>query len=565
MTHSMPCSEDIDSLMADVLHGTASASEVGRLEAMLVADATLRTRYLDQALLHAQLAATPVAAGVTGRTRLENEPLRLAEAARVKSATGGHPLPMAAGQLLRGGLVLLAAAAVLTLMVLPPQGFDQPATAPPQNAIGDGATVGGYDNRQLPAETVGLLTGRTTNTARPLLRTTLTAGDAANRLTTTSGAAVEVDTPGLFGLISGGSGALFRGGARARLSEPEQTYTIESGNLRVVDLGTEFRVNRVDDDHLAVTVLDGEVEVQSRVRLPLVHWSFADFTAETRASTDAVHGLRAVAGSAVKRTTGAVGGSVGFDNSPAAFLRVEGGTGEKVGTGLLSFSTGISIEALIVPAWNGEAFDYDEIWRKEDGNSRVLLSFQNDSEKNGFYSVPAVEPGPCLSFGLQLTQPGAGGPRYDELDLPLDGREGRPSLAELIDGQPHHVVATFDSFNGVKAIFIDGSLRFSHRYPEGSLIVSGGPAAAFIGSNRGGENFTGSIDELSLYAFALSPDEVADHHRRLLNGKPAVPEAAFAPAPQAASLSENRHWQAVTRLVAGESRIFNQRTGFPID
>ena len=63
----------------------------------------------------------------------------------------------------------------------------------------------------------------------------------------------------------------------------------------------------------------------------------------------------------------------------------------------------------------------------------------------------------------------------------------------------------------------------------------------------------------------LSPDEVADHHRRLLNGKPAVPEAAFAPTPQAASLSENRHWQAVTRLVAGESRIFNQRTGFPID
>lgn len=564
MTQSMPCSEDIDNLMADVLHGTASASEVGRLEAMLVADATLRARYLDQALLHAQLAATPVAAGVTGRTRLENEPLRLAEAARVKSATGGYPLPMAAGQLLRGGLVLLAAAAVLTLMVLPPQGFDQPATAPPQNAIGAVATAGGYDNRQLPAETVGLLTGRTTNTARPLLRTTLTAGDAANRLTTTSGAAVEVDVSGVFGLISGGSGALFRGGARARVNEPEQTYSIESGNLRVVDLGTEFRVNRIDDDHVAVTVLDGEVEVQSRVRLPLAHWSFDNLTSE-RTATDAVHGLKAVAASAVKPSAGQVGAAVHFDNSREAFLRVEGGTGEKVGTGLLSFSTGISIEALIVPAWNGEAFDYDEIWRKEDGNSRVLLSFQHDGEQNAAYSVPPVEPGPCLSFGLQLTQPGAGSPRYDELDMPLDGQEGRPSLAELTDGQPHHIVATFDSFNGVKAIFIDGSLRFSHRYPEGSLIVSGGPAAAFIGSNRGGENFTGSIDELSFYDFALSADEVAEHHRRLLDGKPAVPEAAFAPAPQAALLPENRHWQTVTRLVAGESRIFNQRLGLPVD
>lgn len=564
MTHSMPCSEDIDSLMADVLHGTASASEVGRLEAMLVADATLRARYLDQALLHAQLAATPLAAGVTGRTRLVTEKLVSAGAAAVGPATRPHPLPVAAGQLIRGGLVMLAAAAVLTLMVLPRRGFDQPAAAPPQNATGSAATAGGYDNRQLPAETVGLLTSQNTGSPHPLLRTTLTAGDAANRLTTTSGAAVEVDAPGLFGLISGGSGALFRGGARARVNEPEQTYSIESGNLRVVDLGTEFRVNRIDDDHVAVTVLDGEVEVQSRVRLPLAHWSFDNLTSD-RTATDAVHGLKAVAAAAVKPAAGRVGGAVSFDNSREAFLRVEGGTGEKVGTGLLSFSTGISIEALIVPAWSGRWFDYDEIWRKEDGNSRVLLSFQHDGEQNAAYSVPRVETGPCLSFGLQLTQPGAGGPRYDELDLPLDGREGRPSLAELTDGQPHHVVATFDSFTGVKAIFIDGSLRFSHRYPEGSLIVSGGPAAAFIGSNRGGENFTGSIDELSLYDFALSADEVADHHRRLFDGKPAVPEAALSPAPQAASLSENRHWQAVTRLVAGESRIFNQRTGFPID
>jgi len=565
MTCPAPAPDTVDGLIADVLHGTASAAEVSRLEIMLREQPELRSRYLDQALLHAQLAATPLAAGMSSGSRPISPELGHAETIPFGAATSGQPLPAFTGQLLRGGLVMLAAAAVLTLLVLPPRLIlNRPAGNRPQELDRSARTAGGYDNRQLPAETVGLLAGLPNGSPQPLLRTTLTAGDAANRLTTTSGAAVEVDAPGLFGLISGGTGALFRGGARARVTEPEQTYCIESGNLRVVDLGTEFRVNRIDDDHVAVTVLDGEVEVQSRVRLPLVHWSFDDL-ATGRTTTDAIHGLKAVAGAAVTSAAGKVGGAARFDNSREAFLRVEGGTGEKVGTGLLSFSTGLSIEALIVPAWNGTFFDYDEIWRKEDGNSRVLLSFQHDGQKNSAYSVPAVAAGPCLSFGLQLAIPGTKGPRYDELDLPLDGREGRPTLADLTDGQPHHVVASFDSFTGLKAIFIDGRLAFSHTYPEGSLIVSGGPQPAFIGSNRTHENFTGTIDELSLYDFALSADEVATHHRRLLAGKRAVPPAAKPSRPAFAPNAQGRNWHVVTRLVAGETRTFSRHLGQPVD
>ncbi len=555
----------VDGLMADVLHGTASAAEVDRLEIMLREQPELRSRYLDQALLHAQLAATPLAAGMSAQPRLIPKEHRHEGILPIGAAPRRQPLPAAVGQLLRGGLVMLAAAAVLTLLVLPPRlSLNRPAGSRSPELNQSAVAAGGYDNRQLPAETVGLLAGLPNGSPQPLLRTTLTAGDAANRLTTTSGAAVEVDAPGLFGLVSGGTGALFRGGARARVSEPEQTYCIESGNLRVVDLGTEFRVNRIGDNQVAVTVLDGEVEVQSRVRLPLVHWSFDDL-ATGRTATDAIHGLKAVAGAAVTSAAGKVGGAARFDNSREAFLRVEGGTGEKVGTGLLSFSTGLSIEALIVPAWNGTFLDYDEIWRKEDGNSRVLLSFQHDGQKHTVHTVPAVAPGPCLSFGLQLAIPGTKGPRYDELDLPLDGREGRPTLADLTDGQPHHVVASFDSFTGIKAIFIDGRLAFSHTYPEGSLIVSGGPQPGFIGSNQRHENFTGTIDELSLYDFALSAEEVSEHHRRLLAGKPAVPEEALAAKPAARSTTESRHWQAVTRLVAGETRIFNQQLGLPVE
>lgn len=539
---SLPCpSDDFDSLVADMLHGTASAAAISQLETMLDADPVKRSLYLDRALLHAQLAATPVALGLAG---YGHSPLRLSPSDLIAAE---QPRASSVGNLLRAGLAALAAAAIFALTIT--AGDDVERTI-----------AGSYDTRQLPSQTVGTLM-QSAAPGMPLIRTTLSAAAQTSRLRTVTGADVEIDAPSVFGLMSGDAGALFEGGVRARVTAPEQSYTVEAANLRVVDLGTEFRVDRIDDDRIAVTVLDGEVEVQSRLRLPLAHWSFDDLDDEQRTATDATHSLTGIAGPAVRPVIGLVGRAALFDNSDGAFLRIEGGTGDKVGTGLLSFSTGISIEALIAPQWSGQPFDYDEIWRKEDGNSRVLLSFQNDRMKHSGFSVPSVAAGPCLSFGLQVTVPGAAHPRYDELDMPLDGRDGRPTLVELTDGRPHHVVATFDSFTGVKAIFVDGSLRFLHTYPAGSLIVSGGPAPAFIGSSRGAENFTGSVDELSLYDFALTAEEVAEHQRRLFSGKPAIPPAAFV-----RSVAGDRplHWQGITRLVAGQTLVFDQRSGLPV-
>ncbi|MFM8702627.1 MAG: LamG domain-containing protein, partial [Planctomycetia bacterium] len=211
---------------------------------------------------------------------------------------------------------------------------------------------------------------------------------------------------------------------------------------------------------------------------------------------------------------------------------------------------GISIEAVIVSRWTGSHRDYDEIYRKEDGTSRVLLSFQNDSPNYGGFSEPTVAGGPCLSFGLHLAGRG-----YRELDMPLDGRDGRPTVAEITDGRPHHVVATFDSFTGRKAIFIDGLKRFEHVYPVGTLISSGGPATAFIGNHSRGEPFHGVIDEVAIYDFSLTADEVAEHHAHVSRGETyfgAVPPARHAP-----------RWQAVTRVTEGQTRSFSQRTGLP--
>jgi hypothetical protein len=180
----------------------------------------------------------------------------------------------------------------------------------------------------------------------------------------------------------------------------------------------------------------------------------------------------------------------------------------------------------------------------------VLLSFQNDGRNYCGYSEPEVSEGPCLSFGLHLAGRG-----YRELDMPLDGQDGRPTLADLTDGEPHHVVAAYDSFTGRKVIFIDGVKRFEHAYPVGTLILSGGPVAATIGNHGSSEPFTGVIDELALYDFALTPAEVAEHWRRVTAG-----ENYFGSEPPGPAAPR---WQAVTRLVEGQTMTFNQHTGLP--
>ena len=73
------------------------------------------------------------------------------------------------------------------------------------------------------------------------------------------------------------------------------------------------------------------------------------------------------------------------------------------------------------------------------------------------WDSPDFLPRPCGSRRRRLTIGGV----YSELDMPLDGQSGRPLLADLENGQPHHVAATYNSATGLKAIFIDGVLRFS--------------------------------------------------------------------------------------------------------
>ena len=255
--------------------------------------------------------------------------------------------------------------------------------------------------------------------------------------------------------------------------------------------GTPGRANFPADtgDEGPVTREDGLVS----------YWSFDEMSGP---ALDLADGNDGNLGAGVARVAGLIGdGAVSFDNTTDALVNVGSGTGDNFST-----TSGITVEALIVPEWSGDPGDYDEIFRKEDGSRRILFGFQNDGLA-GTRDVPItpVEQ-PVLSFGISV------GGAYSELDMPLDGQAGRPALSDLEDGGPHHVAATYDRSTGLKAIYLDGELAFSATLTPGSSISSGGIATAYIGNMSGRRQpFTGVIDEVAFWNRALGAADIARH------------------------------------------------------
>jgi hypothetical protein len=136
------------------------------------------------------------------------------------------------------------------------------------------------------------------------------------------------------------------------------------------------------------------------------------------------------------------------------------------------------VERLSFSAWvmPSELSGYREIFRKEDGDARVLLSFQDN--------------GTHLSLGLNING-------YEECDAPIDP-------ADVLDNAWHHCAATFDG--AWMRVYLDG--REIGRLKRSGKLRAGGPAAAFIGSSSGGECFQGGLDELVVYREALTAGEV---------------------------------------------------------
>ena len=149
---------------------------------------------------------------------------------------------------------------------------------------------------------------------------------------------------------------------------------------------------------------------------------------------------------------------------------------------LFDGATELTLAVWVLPT---ELGGYRELFRKEDGEQRVLFSFQDD--------------GAILSLGLHVDG-------YFECDALLEP-------AAVLDGAWHHCAATFDG--RFARVYLDGNEIGAVERP--GKAVWGGSASACIGSLNGGECFQGAMDDLRLYGAALSAEAIAELHARGAN------------------------------------------------
>ncbi len=132
------------------------------------------------------------------------------------------------------------------------------------------------------------------------------------------------------------------------------------------------------------------------------------------------------------------------------------------------------LQALSLIAWVAptDLSSYREIIRKEDGDRRVLFSFQDH--------------GRHLSLGLNIDG------KYIECDASIDP-------GEVLDGSWHFVAATYDG--RFMRVYLDGQLVGELERP--GTLRAGGTVQPFLASLAGRENFQGRLDELAIFDQAL--------------------------------------------------------------
>jgi hypothetical protein len=243
----------------------------------------------------------------------------------------------------------------------------------------------------------------------------------------------------------------------------------------------------------------------------------------------------AVPGPGIVRTNGLVGSGAMLLNNANNNYATAGADGYAV-------TNGITVEALVrwAPAagWSASA-DVDTVVRKEEGNNRILLAFQ-----------PNEAAADTLAWGLNVS----GVQR--ELDLPLDGVDGRPTFEEATNGV-HHIVATYDKATGLKAIYWDGVLLFSSNYVAASVIDTSGTNQSFTIGNVNpfnSEAFSGLLDEIAFYDYALTAAEIGAHYSNALGDSSYfyIPAPLALPATNVATTSFHANWQ----VVAGATNYF---------
>lgn len=85
--------------------------------------------------------------------------------------------------------------------------------------------------------------------------------------------------------------------------------------------------------------------------------------------------------------------------------------------------------------------------------------------------------------------------------------------ADVIDGGIHHIVSTFNASTGAITIYVDGSSVAVTTNNSGVIPTISNSAQFRIGNATGSGAFLdGTVDEVALYNYELTPNQVARHY-----------------------------------------------------
>ena len=271
---------------------------------------------------------------------------------------------------------------------------------------------------------------------------------------------------------------------------------------QVEDLGTAFGVRIDEDEPTRIKVTEGRVRVTPAIGLAKVFVAGEEVLLTESGMMERAQNLQ------MTRRWSPTTGNVSTGSIKQPF---EG----------FAFADGLTIEATF-RVLKAEAWDNSRIWSifRHEGADRVMLALQDSKHINKEYGLPIGDGGyPGFSFGMVTG-------RYQELDVALDGRDGRPTINALLDGAVHHVVAVYDRAWNTKSLYLDGKLIATvDTSMLGDLQLSTTGAVAEIGQWNTGERFGGNLLGVQIYDGALTVQQIKQRLAEWLAGGPFSPLA----------------------------------------
>ena len=256
---------ELQQLLDELLEGTCTPDQHRRLQELLRADAQARELYVKAMHLHASLAwehaaapqqqnDAPAFSGPELHQTVDELKELLASTRRRRYQ---HWLPWTAVAV---SVLLVSAAVLISVSVRSP--VQNPGTAEPLVIDQGVAVLARLVDAEWESPDPPPVPGSSLGRTRLALRRGLAQIDFFG------GASTILQGPGELELLSPDRARLRRGKLRAHVAPAARGFKIQTDRLDVIDLGTEFAIEVVDQGKAEVHVIDGEVVVGRNDRAP---------------------------------------------------------------------------------------------------------------------------------------------------------------------------------------------------------------------------------------------------------------------------------------------------------